>query len=60
MAELAQQKEIGAVGAKLFYPNGRLQHAGMVILAGNPRHAFHNGAGDYDGYYFQILSIAIV
>ncbi|MEM7794682.1 MAG: glycosyltransferase family 2 protein, partial [Cyanobacteria bacterium P01_C01_bin.118] len=51
MAELAQQEEIGAVGAKLFYPNGRLQHAGMVILGGNPSHAFHNGAGGSDGYY---------
>ncbi|NEZ63172.1 glycosyltransferase [Leptolyngbyaceae cyanobacterium CCMR0082] len=51
MLELAQQKEIGAVGAKLFYPNGRLQHAGVLILAGNPSHAFHNTPGKYDGYY---------
>ncbi len=51
MLELAQQEDIAAVGAKLFYPNGRLQHAGMVILAGNPSHAFHNGSGKHDGYY---------
>ena len=51
MLELAQQKEIATVGAKLFYPNGRLQHAGVVILAGNPSHAFHNTPGTYDGYY---------
>ncbi len=51
MLEFAQQKEIGAVGVKLFYPNGLLQHAGMVILAGLPTHAFHQAAGDYEGYY---------
>ena len=51
MLELAQQKEIATVGAKLFYPNGRLQHAGVLILAGNPSHAFHNASSQYDGYY---------
>ncbi|NER79463.1 MAG: glycosyltransferase family 2 protein [Leptolyngbya sp. SIO1D8] len=51
MLELAQQKEIAAVGAKLLFPNGRLQHAGVVILAGNPSHAFYNGAGQFAGYY---------
>lgn len=53
MLELAQQTEIGAVGAKLFYPNGRLQHAGVLILAGNPCHAFHNGSGNHDGYHYS-------
>lgn len=53
MLELAQQKEIAAVGAKLLYPNGRLQHAGMVLLAGNPSHAFHNGSGKSEGYYYS-------
>ncbi|WP_170944056.1 glycosyltransferase family 2 protein [Leptolyngbya sp. BC1307] len=53
MLELAQQTEIGAVGAKLFYPNGRLQHAGMLILTGKPGHAFHNGSGNHDGYYYS-------
>lgn len=51
MLEFAQQKEIGAVGAKLFYPNGLLQHAGVVILAGSPTHAFHQAAGEHEGYY---------
>lgn len=31
MMEYSQKSEIGAVGAKLLYPNGKVQHAGMVI-----------------------------
>ncbi len=31
MLEHAQRKEIGAVGAKLLYPNNRIQHAGIIL-----------------------------
>ncbi len=31
MLEHAQRKEIGAVGAKLLYPNDRVQHAGIIL-----------------------------
>jgi GT2 family glycosyltransferase/SAM-dependent methyltransferase len=31
MISLAQRKEIGAVGVKLLYPNGLIQHAGVVL-----------------------------
>lgn len=51
MLEFAQQKEIGAVGAKLFYPDGKLQHAGVMVLGGNPGHAFHGMDGDHPGYF---------
>ncbi|MEM6451648.1 MAG: glycosyltransferase family 2 protein [Cyanobacteria bacterium P01_D01_bin.105] len=51
LLEFAQQQEIGAVGAKLLYPNGLLQHAGIVILSGEPTHAFHQIEGHHQGYY---------
>ncbi|MEM9903648.1 MAG: glycosyltransferase family 2 protein [Cyanobacteria bacterium P01_D01_bin.44] len=51
MLELAQQKDIGAVGAKLFFPDGRLQHVGILLLAGRPVHAFHQAPGDHPGYF---------
>ncbi|MEM9165277.1 MAG: glycosyltransferase, partial [Cyanobacteria bacterium P01_F01_bin.4] len=51
MLELAQQPDIAAVGAKLLFPNGGIQHAGMLILGGNPTHAFLKGSGQHEGYY---------
>lgn len=34
MIELAQRKEVGIVGAKLLYPEGYIQHAGVVLGIG--------------------------
>ncbi|MBM0740845.1 glycosyltransferase [Phormidium sp. CLA17] len=55
MLEFAQQPEVGAVGAKLFYPNGSVQHMGVMVLGGNPGHAFHQVAGDHPGYFLSNL-----
>ena len=41
MLEHAQRKEVGAVGAKLIYPNDLIQHAGVIVgLNGIANHAF--------------------
>lgn len=40
MAEHAQRKDIGAVGAKLYYPDDTIQHAGIILgLGGITGHA---------------------
>ncbi|MDF5715621.1 MAG: glycosyltransferase family 2 protein [Rhizonema sp. NSF051] len=51
MLELAQQTEIGAVGAKLLLPDGRIQHTGVIFLEGNPCHAFYGFESEHSGYY---------
>lgn len=34
MLSYAQQKDIGAVGCKLYYPDGKIQHAGIILGVG--------------------------
>jgi GT2 family glycosyltransferase len=47
----AYKRSIGAVGAKLLYPSGRVQHGGMVLgLKGNAGHVDTGIAGDSPGY----------
>ena len=50
MLEYAQVPPIGAVGAKLFYPDGRLQHAGVAVgVCGIAAHLLHQHPGGSDG-----------
>jgi GT2 family glycosyltransferase len=43
MVSHAIRPEVGAVGARLWYPNGKLQHAGVVLgLHGLASHAFQH------------------
>jgi len=52
MLELAARPEVGAVGAKLLYPDGRIQHAGVTMgLAEICGHSFKGGRGDERHYY---------
>ena len=51
MLELAQLDEVGAVGARLLFPSGGLQHAGVMVLDGNPTHAYYNMPPEHPGYF---------
>ncbi len=57
MVELAVRPEVGAVGAKLLYPDGRIQHAGVVMgLYDNCGHAFKGLDGSV-GHYFDFPDV---
>lgn len=54
LATQATRKEVGAVGAQLLYPDGRVQHAGVVIGVGNAAgHAHRFLKPDEEGYFFR-------
>lgn len=54
LLEHAQRPEVGVVGARLLYPDRRVQHAGMFLAAtGIARHAFRYTAED-DASYFGL------
>lgn len=51
----AQRPEVGIVGAKLHYPDGRIQHAGVVLgLRGPADHPFIGEAMDAPGYMHRL------
>ena len=55
LLEYAQRKEIGAVGAKLFYPDGRIQHAGVGIGIGGLADHWYRLRDRTDAGYFGRL-----
>ena len=48
-----QKPHVGIVGAKLLYPDGKLQHAGVVHNYGCPDHIRDGFLGDESGYFFS-------
>jgi GT2 family glycosyltransferase len=56
MLEYSQDPAIGAVGAQLLYPDGRLQHVGMLLgVNGIAAHAFHQHPGSVAGYFGSVI-----
>lgn len=54
MVTQALRLEVGAVGARLLYPDGRIQHAGVVIGVGNAAgHAHRFLRPDEEGYFHR-------
>lgn len=55
MAEHVQRPEVGAVGARLLYPNDTVQHAGVVLgVGGIAEHAFRHFPADAPGVSRQL------
>lgn len=55
MLGFAQQEHIGAVGAKLYYKDGSIQHAGVVIgLGGVAGHSHKYYSGKSTGYFNRL------
>lgn len=58
MVEQVQRPSIGAVGARLLYPDGTIQHAGVVAgIGGVAGHSHKHFPGDHIGYFSQIQAI---
>ena len=58
MLEHSQRDEIGCVGAKLYYPNDTIQHAGVIIgLGGYAGHSHKMYPRDNPGYFNRLNAI---
>jgi GT2 family glycosyltransferase len=55
MLVYALQEGVGAVGAKLFFPDGRLQHAGVIAKGGVVGHTYYQGNGNSCGYWGNLI-----
>lgn len=49
----AERPQVGAVGARLLYPDGKIQHAGIFWAAGahGGRHSFRHSSASDPGYF---------
>ena len=58
MLMLAQQPEVGAVGAMLYYPDNTIQHAGVITgLGGYAGHSHKYAKRGHSGYMFRLATV---
>ena len=56
MMDICQREDVGIVGARLFYEDNTIQHAGVIIgFGGMAGHAFIGQDGEDNGYFSRIL-----
>ena len=55
MLEIAQIPEVAVTGCLLTFPDGRLQHAGIIMTADGPYHCWSHCASDDPGYFGSTL-----
>ncbi|AEE14040.1 glycosyl transferase family 2 [Thermodesulfobium narugense DSM 14796] len=55
MLQYAQRKDVGAVGAKLYYPDNTIQHGGVIVgVGGIAGHAHRFFPKDSPGYFGRL------
>lgn len=58
MLRFAMRPDVGAVGAKLFYPDGTIQHGGVTLgIRGVAGHAFRGEPGNSPGYMNRLVTV---
>lgn len=58
MLEYSQQVDVGAVGGKMYYPDGKIQHAGIIIgMGGGAAHGHRLLPGDQFGYNGWLVNV---
>jgi O-antigen biosynthesis protein len=58
MLEICQLPEVGLVGSRLYYPDGRIQHAGIVVGLGScAGHAYRTTPGHTHGFDSPVVNV---
>lgn len=58
MVSLAARREVGCVGARLHYADGRLQHGGIILgLGGVAGHVYRFATGTEEGYLRRLCAV---